>query len=302
MGIESGTENDCSFDLAGIAGPVRVSIGGGVVRIVSGKKDQSIPEESLLRIEHIPGSWRSGSSGPGLLIQFLYRAGERQRKAQIALATDDPRTRDFLQWLKDSFPKQACFGPNQGEKDRILSLNRKSAYSLHALHILTPVGIVMGLLMVSVLNVSFVIAEDMAVRAVSLQALSQVRELLLVLCLVPAAFMALILGRMRMVLRTDREGLTIRRMIGGKKYSWRDVEIGEPRSDAFNVYTGLFCYYSDSVNVVSSRSLVEIPLLLREKKKTTLRLNLEEAAPLFRELYYRGKVTLETAKKYGAFL
>ncbi len=105
-----------------------------------------------------------------------------------------------------------------------------------------------------------------------------------------------------MVLRTDSEGLTIRRIIGSRRHSWRDVEIGEPRSDVFNVYTGLFCYYSDQVNVVSSRSLVEIPLLLRGKTKTTLRLNLEEAGPFFRELYYRGKVTLETAKKVGAFL
>jgi hypothetical protein len=105
-----------------------------------------------------------------------------------------------------------------------------------------------------------------------------------------------------MVLRTDPDGLTVRRVFASRRLSWRDVEIGEPRSDAFNVYTGLFCYYSDRVNVVASRSLVEIPLLFQGKTKTTLRLNLEEAGPLFRELFYRDKVTLETARKVGAFL
>jgi hypothetical protein len=158
----------------------------------------------------------------------------------------------------------------------------------------------MGLLLVSV--VSLILAEDMSVRAVSLQAISRAQNLLLVLSLIPVAFMALILGKMRMVLRTDPDGLTIRRIIGSRRLTWQDVEIGEPRSDAFNVYTGLFCYYSDRVNVVSSRSLVEIPLLVGGKAETTLRLNLEEAGPLIRELYYRGKVTLETARKIGAFL
>jgi hypothetical protein len=36
--------------------------------------------------------------------------------------------------------------------------------------------------------------------------------------------------------------------------------------------------------------------------QATLRLNLEEAGPFFRELYYRGKATLETARRFGAFL
>jgi hypothetical protein len=96
--------------------------------------------------------------------------------------------------------------------------------------------------------------------------------------------------------------LAFRRIFSSTKLSWEDVTIGEPRSDAFSVYTGLFCYYSDRVNVVSSRSLVKIPLLHGGKAKTTLRMNLEEAGPLFRELYYRGKVTLEAAQKIGAFI
>jgi hypothetical protein len=114
--------------------------------------------------------------------------------------------------------------------------------------------------------------------------------------------MALIAAKVLMTLRTDHGGLTLRRVFVSIKLSWEDVTIGEARSDVFNVYTGLFCYYSDRVNVVSSRSLVEIPLLRGAKVEATLRMNLEEAGPLFRELYYRGKVTLETARKIGAFL
>ena len=122
------------------------------------------------------------------------------------------------------------------------------------------------------------------------------------MALVPAALMALIATRVLMTVRTDHEGLTIHRIFGRTRLAWRDVAIGEPSSDVFNVYTGMFCYYSDRVNVVSSRSLFEIALIREGREEAVLKMNAEEAAPFFRELYYRGKVTLETAGKAGAFI
>jgi len=276
-------------------------IGKGNLSVTEGKGKFSIPEDCLDCIEYRPGSWRTGACGPAIRLAIRYRKGDgRKALKQVVLSGEDSRNVELLHQLENCYPDIAFIGPNEREKQVILANAWRGTYTLHALHILTPLGIVTGMLLVSV--GSLILAEDMSVRAVSLQAISQARNLLLVLSLIPVAFMALILGRMRMVLRTNPEGLTIRRVIGSRRLSWRDVEIGEPRSDVFNVYTGLFCYYSDRVNVVSSRSLVEIPLLFQGKTKTTLRLNLEEAAPLFRELYYRGKVTLESAKKMGAFL
>ena len=295
-------KSDYSFELAGLAGPVQIDIAGGVIRIVNGKKNLSIAEEHLKRIEHHPGSWRFGSSGPVLWLQFLYRDGGHQGKAQIALAADDPRTLHFLQDLKGRFPGQSCIGTNDDEKERVLSNRWRGAYGLHALHILTPAGIVLGILLVCALILSIILAESMPARAVSDHALRQALLVFLGLALLPAALMTLIATKALMALRTDHKGLTIRHLFGRTRLAWRDVEIGEPRSDAFNVYTGLFCYYSDRVNVVSSRNLVEIPLLHGGKVEATLRMNLEEAGPLFRELYYRGKATLETARKIGAFL
>jgi hypothetical protein len=300
MNTTQGAVGDCSFDLAGYPGPVRVDVGGGVIRIVNGRKKLSITEDSLLRIEHHPGSWRFGSSGPVLWLRFLYQDGGHERKAEIALAADDPRTFDFLQTLNGRFAGRSCIGTNEDEKERVLSTRWRGSYGLHALHILTPSGIVTGLLLVLALAV--ILAGPMPARAVSDETLLQALFAFLGLALVPASLMALIAAKALMTLRTDREGLTIRRLFGRTRLAWRDVTLGELRSDAFNVYTGLFCYYSDRVNVVSTRSLVEIPLLQGGKVDTTLRMNLEEAGPLFRELYYRGKATLETARKIGAFL
>ena len=300
MDKKQGAEGDCSFDLAGYPGPVRVDVSGGVIRIVNGRKNLSITEEHLKRIEYHPGSWRFGSSGPVLWLRFLYLDGGHQGKAEIALAADDPRTLHFLQDLKGRFPSQSCIGTNDDEKERVLSTRWHGTYGLHALHILTPAGIVTGFLLVLALAV--ILAESMPARAVSNETLLQALFAFLGLALVPSFLMVLIAAKGLMTLRTDREGLALRWMIGSTRLSWEAVTIGEPRSDAFNVYTGLFCYYSDKVNVVSSRSLVEIPLLHGGQAKTTLRMNLEEAGPLFRELYYRGKVTLETAQKAGAFI
>ncbi len=300
MATKPHVESNRSFDLAGPAGPVWIEIAGGLIRIVNGKKSLSIAEEHLLRIEYHPGSWRFGSSRPVLWLRFLYRDGRHPRKVELALATDDLRVFHFLQDLKDLFPGQACIGPNEGERDRVHSNRWRGTYGLHALHILTPAGIVTGLLLVLALAV--ILAESMPVRAVSNETLVQAFFAFLGLALVPASLMALIATKVLMTLRTDRKGFALRRVFVNTKLSWEDVTIGEPRFDVFNVYTGLFCYYSDRVNVVSSRSPVEIPLLHGGKAKTTLRMNLEEAGPLFRELYYRGKVTLETAQKAGAFL
>ena len=300
MATKPDGENDRSFDFAGLPRPVRVDVCGGAIRIVNGKKNLSIAEEHLQRIDYHPGSWRFGSSGPVLWLQFLYRDGGHQGKAQIALAADDPRTFHFLQYLKGRFPGQACIGTNDDEKERVLSTRWRGTYGLHALHILTPAGIVTGLLLVLALAV--ILAESMPARALSDQVLLQALLTFLGLALLPAALMTLIAAKALMTLRTDHKGLALRWIFGSTRLSWEDLEIGEARSDAFNVYTGLFCYYSNRVNVVSTRSLVEIPLLHGGKVQATLRLNLEEAGPFFRELYYRGKVTLETARKIGAFL
>lgn len=291
-----------TFNLAGLAGPVQVDAGGGVLRIVIGKKDLSVPVDSLLRIEHHPGSWRFGSSAPVLGLRILYGKAGNPRKTEIALAADDPGLPDFLDDLKRRFPAQACLGPNEAEKGRILSPGYRGTYGLHALHVLTPTGIITGMLLACALVLSVILAESMPVRAVSGEFLQRALAAFLALALIPASLMAIVIGKRLMVIRTDHEGLTVRRFFGGIRLAWRDVEIGEPRQQAFNVYTGMFCYYSDRINVVSSRTLVEIPFLREAGPPGFVRLNLEEAGPLFRELYYRGKVTMETAKKVGAFL
>jgi len=291
-----------SFDLDGSMGPVRVETGCGVLRIVRGKKNRSIPEEALRGIRHIPGSWRTGSSGPSLRIRFDHGNPGHPRKEEVALAADDPRLAGFLRYLERRYSGRACFGPCESERGRILSPDHRGVYGLHALHILTPLGIISVMLLLCVLILSIILAESMPVRAVTDETLRAARRALLGVSLVPAAGMALVLMKRLMVLRTDARGLTVCRLFSRSRVRWRDVEVAEPRFGAFKVYRGLFCCESDRADVVSSRSLAEITLLRAGRRFTTLRMNFEEAGPFFRELYYRGKVTFETAERVGAFV
>jgi len=295
-------EPDRTFDLAGYRGLVKVSFRGGDVHILNGNTALSIPEGELVRIEHHPGSWRFGSSAPGFRLRILYGKDGNPRKTEIALAADDPGLCDFLDYLERRFPAQACASPSENERERILSPAHRGVYGLHVLHVLTPAGIITGLLLVCALVLSIILAEPMPVRAVSEKSLQRALATFLALALIPACLMALVVWKRLMVIRTDNEGLTIRRFFRSTRLAWRDIGIGEARPETFNVYTGMFCYYSDRIHIVSSRGLVEISVLRGAKSAAVLSLNLEEAGPLFRELYYRGKVTLETAKKVGAFL
>ena len=232
--MKSGDTHPVVLEGSGLSGEVQFRTENGHLSVIDEKGNLSIPEESLVRIEYRPGSWRTGACAPAIRLAIRYRKGDgRTLLKQVILSGEDSRNVELLHRLEARYPDIAFIGPSEREKNTILADTWRGAYALHSLHILTPVGIVMGLLMVSVLNVSLILAEDMLVRAVSLQAISQARDLLLVLCLVPAAFMALILGRMRMVLHTDPEGLTLRRVFRSRRHSWRDVEIGEPRSDVF---------------------------------------------------------------------
>lgn len=302
MGTASSAEAVRSFDLAGYPGPVRVEIEGGAIRIARGKKKVLIPGNALLGIHHIPCSWRTGRSVPSLRIRFDHGRPEHPQKTQIALAADDSVLPVFLDALAERFPAQFRLGPDESEKTRILSAGHLGCYGLHALHILTPSGIVTAMLIVFALILSLILAESMPARSVGDETLRAAQRVLLGMALIPAAVMALVLAKRLMVLRTDERGLTVRRLFGRLRVLWREVEVAEPRSDAFKVYRGLFCCDSDRVEVVSSRCLAEIPLLRAGMRVTTVRMPLEEAGPFFRELYYRGKVTRETAEAFGGFI
>lgn len=98
-----------------------------------------------------------------------------------------------------------------------------------------------------------------------------------------AGLKGLIGGNALMTLRTNAESLMIRPIFGRENMRWSDFDVGKQQRKRFNVYTGLFCYYSDRVDVVSSRRLLGIPLVLPGGGETVLTMNAEEVALFFSE-------------------
>jgi hypothetical protein len=73
----------------------------------------------------------------------------------------------------------------------------------------------------------------------------------------------LIVIRRLMVVKTDQRGLIIQRLLVRSSLNWEDIVPGNAKMETSNVYTGLFCYYSDQVNVLTARNFMEIPLRKR---------------------------------------
>ena len=105
-----------------------------------------------------------------------------------------------------------------------------------------------------------------------------------------------------MVVKADRAGLTVQKVFSRKKFMWDELEPGGVRNERSNVYTGLFCYNSDQANVLATSNIVEIPIRTGAARAIVLKMPADEAGRLYREFYYRGKVSLEEAEGVKAFL
>jgi hypothetical protein len=104
-----------------------------------------------------------------------------------------------------------------------------------------------------------------------------------------------------MVIRTDARGLTSKTMFRRRTIRWQDLDVGGAAAGESRVYTGLFCYYCDRPEVFASKAYVEISLRDGADRTTTVKLPVDEASRLYRELHYRGKASLEEAKGLMAF-
>jgi hypothetical protein len=126
-------------------------------------------------------------------------------------------------------------------------------------------------------------------------------KVLMIVALALSSLLVAILGKRLMVIRTDPRGLTSKTIFQRTAIRWQDLEVGGAAAEESRVYTGLFCYYCDRPEVFASKAYVEIPLGDGADRTTTVKLPIDEASRLYRELYYRGKASLEEATAHMAF-
>jgi hypothetical protein len=261
----------------------------------------SIRGDQLTRIEYRKHPWALRNRGHHFALSFIYRDGREKARKDVCLSSCDQASIDLLLALKARFPKKSFIGPNEAERQRVLASSHRALYRLHSLGISTCLGVTTGILVIALLMLKLPLVTTAPTSLVDGSAFRTVARVFSLLALALFSLLAAILGKRLMVIRTDARGLTSKTILRRRAIRWQDLEVGSAAAEESRVYTGLFCYYCDRPEVFAAKAYVEIPLQDKRGRTTAARLPTDEAGRLYRELYYRGKVSFEEAKEVIGF-
>ncbi|MCX5843172.1 MAG: hypothetical protein NT022_05400 [Deltaproteobacteria bacterium] len=285
----------------GPSGKIEFEIAGDVLLIrETGKGEFRIPINSLLRIEYRNHPWMCQNSFC-FLLSLVWTIGRSTQKREVLLFHDRKENTDLLQILEARYPNQCLIGPSEQERARLLTDSNKNLYRLYALGFATSLGIISAILIIQIIFIYLSLSTSQFAIVENTDAFYRAGKFLFIIVLVPLTLLMMILLKKVMVVKTDQRGLTLQKIFMRKTLPWEEIEPGIARMETSNIYTGLFCYYSDQVNVLTASSVVEIPLRKRKGDAIVLKMSAGESGRLYRELYYRGKVSLGKARAVKAF-
>ncbi len=260
-----------------------------------------IQGDQLTRIEFRNHPWNLQKRGRHFALSFVYRNGTEKGARDAYLSSCDQASIDLLLTLKARFPEQSLIGPNEAERQRVLAASYRAVYRLHSLGISSFLGVSTGILVIAIMMLRLLLATMDPKNIVNAAGLHATERVLVGLALVPFALLVAILGKGLMVVRTSAEGLTWQTIFRRGTVKWGELRVGSAETQVSNVYTGLYCFYCDQPEVFSSKAYLEIPLHEGERRTATVKLSVDEASRLYRELYYRRNVSLESANAVMAF-
>jgi hypothetical protein len=232
-----------------------------------------IQGDQLTRIEYRNYPWTFRNQGLHFVLLFAYRHGKQVAKREICLSSCDQASIDLLLTLKARFPAKSFIGPNEAERQRVLAASYRAVYRLHSLGISSFLGVTTGIVIIAILMLKLPLVTMVPASIVNGSRFHTVAMVLMVLALCLFSLLLAILGKRLMVIRSDPRGLTSKAILHRREIHWQDLEVGRAAAEESRVYMGLFCYYCDR----------------------------PEVSRLYREFYYRGKVSLEEAKGLMAF-
>jgi len=267
----------------------------------SDENEYLIPSNALRRIGYRNHPWIFRDNGVCFRLSITWLNNGRERKRDILLLHDRQANSDLILFLKSRYPDLCFIGPNEGEKEGLLSSSRVNHYRLYALGLAATLGIISAILIIQIIFLYLSLYTSQFVMVSNAGVFYRAGEILVIFALIPLISLIMIIRKKLMVVRTDHRGLIMQKVFVRKTLMWDELEPGCVSNVTSNVYTGLFCYNSDQANVLTVSSLVEVPLRIRTGKSIVLRMPADEAGMLYRELYYRGKVSLEEAKGVKAF-
>ncbi len=291
-----------SFQCEGPSGKIEFEIDGGTISISESRENMLlIASRTLRRIEYRNHPWIFRNNMSFRLSVIWTNNGRDQRK-NILLYHDREANTDLVRFLKSRYPEQCLIGPNKQEERNLLAGFGEKTYRLYSLGLATTLGIILAILIIEIIFLYLSIATSQFVSVSNINGFYRTGEILFIIAVTLLTLLMLIAMRKLMVVKTDQRGLIIQRLLMRNRLNWKDIVPGYAKMETSNVYTGLFCYYSDQVNVLTARNFMEIPLRKRTGEAVLVKMSMDEAGLFYRELYYRGKVSLEEAKEVRAFI
>jgi len=257
--------------------------------------------DQLTRIVYRNHPWSLQNQGRHFALSFTYRNGTEKATTDVYLSSCDQASIDLLLALKARFPEKSFIGPNEVGRQRVLAASHRALYRLHSLGISTFLGVTTGILVIAILMLKFPPVTTAPTSMVDGSGFHTTARVFVALALALCSLLVAILGKWLMVIRTDPRGLTSKTIFRRRAIRWHDLEVGGAAAEESRVYTGLYCYYCDRPEVFASKAYVELPLRDKRGRTTTVKLPVDKASRLYRELHYRGKVSLEEAKEVMAF-
>jgi hypothetical protein len=234
-------------------------------------------------------------------LTFIYNGNGKQKAQSVILNNPGKNVTELLDFLKDRYQEMCLIGPTEKERAEIFSPDYTGVYKLHSLHILTLLGVISGFLFIFVFVLYLMIATTDQVIMTNPDKMNLAGLVILVLSLIPVGTMYLIEKKRFMAVRTDRRGITVRKFLGRKRYSWERVIVKTPKSAIHNVYIGLYCEASDHGEVAAARALINVRLSVEGEEDALLLMSVDEASRFYRELYYRNRISLDEANQSRAF-
>jgi hypothetical protein len=290
------------FQCEGPSGKIEFEIDGETIGIGESRENiWLIPSRALRRIEYRNHPWIFRNNMSFRLSVIWTNNGKDQRK-DILLYHDRKANADLVRFLKSRYPEQCLIGPNKQEERSLLAGLGKKKYRLYTLGLATTLSIILAILIIEIIFLYLSITTSQFVSVSNVNVFYRTGEILFIIAFIILTLLMLIVMRRLMVVKTDQSGLIIQRLLVRNSLNWEDIVAGNAKMETSNVYTGLFCYYSDQVNVLTARNFIEIPLRKRTGEAVLIKMSMDEAGLFYRELYYRGKVSLEEAKEVRAFI
>ncbi|MEN6508709.1 MAG: hypothetical protein ABFD63_08015 [Smithella sp.] len=291
------------FEYSGLKGIVQIRFENDSVFISEEpKKDALIFKDSdLMLISQSIHPWMIQGCRTGMEINFTYNDNGRQKKKSIILSSPEKNAIELLDFLQDRYGDICRIRPTEKERVEMFSPAYSATYRLHDLRILTPLGVMAGLLIIFVLVLYLMMATTDQAIMPDPGKMNRAGIVIMMLGLIFLAMMHLITTRRFMAARTDPNGLAVRKIFRSRHYPWAGLTIKAQKQAVHKVYRGLYCEASDHGEVVAAKALVDIRLSPEDKTEIKLTMPVDEAGRFYRELYYRNKVSLEEAKQNGAF-